>query len=279
VSIGASPPQQPPQLSPDGKWVWDGRQWQPVPVFLGDVAGVMPVKSMVAAAPAIAVAIPYSPPAIQAPAPIYVAPAAEEAITPLWEQPARSGVSLYLYVVAAAVVLVMVMIVLNSLNVIQLPWPGSGSTSDSRPAASPIPQLTVRSDYARADNYLNYYLAPALVALNQTLPNLSLTCNGTLSNSCLDSIKSTDKQLKHVLAVIDRGNFPPCIATGMSKLRIDFAGMDSGLTLALSAYQQNQKNLVAEGLNRFGSLGPAVAADAKSVDQAQKTCNTQPDGP
>jgi hypothetical protein len=238
----------------------------------------MPVKSAAATAPAVAVTIPYRPPAIQAPAPIYVAPAAEQ-ITPLWEQPARSGVSLYLYVVAAAVVLVMVMVVLNSMGIIQLPWPGSGSTADSRPPASPIPQLTVRSDYARADNYLNYYLAPALGSLNQTLPNLSLTCNGTLSHSCLDSIRATDKQLKNVLAVIDRGNFPDCIATGMSKLRIDFAGMESGLTLALSGFKQNQKNLVAEGLKRFGSFGPAVAADAKSVDQASKTCNTQPVGP
>jgi hypothetical protein len=279
VSIGASPPQQPPQLSPDGKWVWDGRQWQPVPVVLGDVAGVMPMKSAVATAPSVAVALPYSPPAIQAPAPIYVAPAAEE-VTPLWEQPARSGVSLYLYVAAAAVVLVMVMIVLNSLNFIQLPWPGSGTTSDSRPAVTPTPQLLVRSDSARADSFLTYSLTPALVAVNQTLPTLTLSCNGTLSNSCLDAIRATDKQLKHVLSVIDHGNIPPCIATGMDKLRIDFDGMDSGLTLALSAYQQNQKNLVAEGLKRFGSFGPAVAADAKAVDQAQKTqCSTQLVGP
>jgi hypothetical protein len=239
----------------------------------------MPVHRGVAAAPSVAVAIPYSPPAIQAPAPIYVAPAAE-AITPLWQQPARSGVSLYLYVVAAAVVLVMVMIVLNSLNVIRLPWPGSASTSDTRPTASPIPQLTVRSDYARADSFLNYSLAPALVALNQTVPAISLSCNGTLSNSCLDSIKATDKQLKHVLSVIDPGNIPPCIATSMGKLRIDFSGMESGLTLAQSGFKENKKNLVAEGLSRFGSLGQAVAADAKSVDQALKSqCNTQVVGP
>lgn len=125
-----------------------------------------------------------------------------------------------------------------------------------------------------------YSLTPALVAVNQTLPALTLSCNGTLSNSCLDAIKATDKQLKHVLSVIDHGNIPPCIATGMTKLRIDFSGMDSGLTLALSGFQENKKNLVAEGLNRFGSLGQAVAADAKSVDQAQKTqCSTQLVGP
>jgi hypothetical protein len=278
VSIGASPPQQPPQLSPDGKWVWDGRQWQPVPVVIGDVAGVIPVKSPVAASPAVATTIPYSPHVIQAPARIFVPPPAEE-ITPLWAEPARSGVSLYLYVVAGAVVLVMLMIVLNSLNFIQLPWFGSGSTADIRPMVTPTPQLLVRSDYARADNFLNYSFAPALVALNQTVPALSLSCNGTLSNSCLDAIKATDKQLKHVLSVIDHGNIPPCLGTGMGKLRIDFAGMESGLTLALSGFQENKKNVVADGLSRFGSLGQAVAADAKSVDQAKPQCNTQVVGP
>ena len=30
MSIDASPPAQPPQMSPDGNWVWDGSQWQPV---------------------------------------------------------------------------------------------------------------------------------------------------------------------------------------------------------------------------------------------------------
>lgn len=144
MSIGASPPQQPPQLSPDGKWVWDGRQWQPVPVVIGDVAGVMPVRTAVAASPAVAVAIPYSPPVMQA-HPIFVPPAAEE-VAPLWEQPARSGVSLYLYVVAGAVVLVMLMIVLNSLNFIQLP-----GRAPERPRTAGLRSLRYRNfSFARS---------------------------------------------------------------------------------------------------------------------------------
>jgi hypothetical protein len=239
----------------------------------------MPPQGTVASAPSVAVVLPYSPPAIQAPAPIYVAPDAD-AITPLWQHPARSGVSLYLYVLAAAVVLVMVMIVLNSLNVIQLPWPGSASTSDTRPTASPIPQLTVRSDYARADSFLNYSLAPAMLAWDQTVPALNQSCISTLSNSCLEALKATDKELKHVLSVIDNGAIPPCIAGGMDKLKVDLSGMESGLTLGLSGFQQNKKNLLAEGISRFFSLGMAVPADIKALDQAQKTqCSTQVVGP
>src|SRR5258708_37224961 len=29
--IGANPTLQPPQISPDGKWIWDGQNWQPLP--------------------------------------------------------------------------------------------------------------------------------------------------------------------------------------------------------------------------------------------------------
>ena len=138
----------------------------------------------------------------------------------------------------------------------------------------------MRSDYARADNFLNYSLAPALLAWDQTVPALNQSCISTLSNSCLEALKATDKELKHVLSVIDHGTIPPCISVGMDKLKIDLSGMESGLTLGLSGFQQNRKNLLTEGITRFFSLGMAVPADVKSLDQAQKTqCNTQLVGP
>src|SRR5258708_10689372 len=97
VSIGSSPPQTPPQLSPDGRWVWDGQKWQPVPVVVGDLAGIVPVAAAAAApAPAPArAAVVYSPPK-------YVAPPPEEPVVPLWQEPPRQGISMYLFVAAAA---------------------------------------------------------------------------------------------------------------------------------------------------------------------------------
>ena len=118
MSVGSSPPQTPPQLSPDGRWVWDGHQWQPVAVVVGDVAGVVPV-AIAAPAPAPAVVVQYSPP-------VYVAPPPEETVVPLWQEAPRQGISIYLFAAAALAVLVMAMMALNSMNIVRLPWQSDG---------------------------------------------------------------------------------------------------------------------------------------------------------
>src|ERR1700716_2882259 len=108
MSVGSSPPQVPPQVSPDGRWVWDGRQWQPVPVVVGDVAGVAPVVVATAPVPVPAVAQ-YTPPSIQvAPVIPYAVPVAEGGVVPLWVQdrPRIGGASMYLFVAAALVALI-----------------------------------------------------------------------------------------------------------------------------------------------------------------------------
>ena len=273
MSIGSSPPQTPPQLSPDGRWVWDGQKWQPVPVVVGDLAGIVPVAAAAAApAPAPArAAVVYSPPK-------YVAPPPEEPVVPLWQEPPRQGISMYLFVAAAAVVLIMAMMALNSLQIYRLPWQSDGQ-SQARPTAAPTPLLTERTDYALANRFLNFSLAPAVAALNLTLPAIGQSCSGTPTNSCLNAITATDQQVTKVLAVIDRGEIPPCIAPGMSKIRADFATMDAGLQLAIKGFKDDSKTEVAQGLARYGSAGPALQADGKALDLALKTCSTDSTGP
>ena len=271
MSVGSSPPQTPPQLSPDGRWVWDGHQWQPVPVVVGDVAGVVPVAPAPAPAPA-RVVFAYTPPQ-------YVAPPHEEAVVPLWQEPPRQGISIYLFAGAALVVLIMAMMGLNSLNIVRLPWQSDGQTQ-VRATPTPLPPLATRSDYARADRFLNFSLSPAVVALNKTLPAIGQTCIGVLTNSCLNSVTASDQQLKKVLAVIDGADIAPCIAPGASKIRVDFAQMDDGLQLAVKGFQDQNKSEVGQGLTRFASVGTPLQADAKALDQALKTqCSTDPTGP
>jgi hypothetical protein len=289
VSIEATPPAKPPRVSPDGNWVWDGTKWQPNVAAMpweGADATVVSEASVAKNAPSpvvqqlLAVTRPYSPPAA-APASNYVYPVAEQPVTPLWVEAPRSGKRPYLYFVAGLVVLVVAGILLNTLGITQLPWPGSASTPSGRatpaPSASP---LTVRSDFARADRFLNLSLAPALVALNQTGPALNSTCYGTLSNGCFDAITTTVKQLKSVLVVIDRGDIPQCIAASMSKVRGDLAAMDGGLELALKAYADNLTSELAQGFRQFVPPAQALLADSQSADRAQKTlCSTVPTGP
>jgi hypothetical protein len=85
MSVGIGPP----QVSPDGKWVWDGQKWVPIP-------------SMEAVAP--------------------------EPSAPLWQQRTPSGPSIYRYAAGAAVVVVVLLVILNATNIIQIPWPGSSPT-------------------------------------------------------------------------------------------------------------------------------------------------------
>jgi hypothetical protein len=185
---------------------------------------------------------------------------------------------MYLFVAAAAVVLIMAMMALNSLQIYRLPWQSDGQ-SQVRPKPTPTPLLSERTDYARADRFLNISFAPAVAALNLTLPAIGQSCNGTLTSSCLNAINATDQQVIRVLAVIDRGELPPCIAPGMSKVRADFATMDTGLQLAIKGFKDDSKTEVAQGLARFGAAGPALQADGKALDQALKTCSLDRTGP
>jgi hypothetical protein len=98
MSVGIGPP----QVSPDGKWVWDGQKWVPIP-------------TMEAVAP--------------------------EPSTPLWQQRTPSGPSIYRYAAGAAVAVVLLLVVLNATNIIQIPWPGTSPTV-TMAHGSPIPLVS-----------------------------------------------------------------------------------------------------------------------------------------
>jgi hypothetical protein len=292
VSAEAGPPIQPPQLSPDGKYVWDGSQWQPIadpaePVHRGVFAAWNAIKVEPADPVAAAQPVQFQP-QVQTPMLVREPPApaidyayeVDEPVTPLWQQPTRSGKTNYLYAGAGLVVFVIAIMLLNSFNFFQFAWLNSSS---SNPVASPQPSPVVdqtRSEFGRADRFLNGSLAPALTELGDTLQKMQ-TCNGTLSNSCYDAINSTDPELKKVLAVIDHEtNIPPCIAAPMKSFRADVVVMQSGIQLALKGYKDNQRGEVGNGLSQFSRGGQAMVADGHTADQALKTqCTKDLEGP
>jgi len=302
VSVDAGPPIPPPQLSPDGKYVWDGSQWQPIadssePVHKGVFAAWNSIQ--VEPADPVAELAQRTPMQVQAPAPMPIqmgppmqveAPAPDmdysytvndPTITPLWLKSTSTGVSKYLYFGAALVVVVIVLMILNSLNFMSLPFIGSGTeqaakASPTPPAYTPSP---VRSEFSRADGFLNGSLGPAMDNLVQPITAMQ-SCSGTLSNACFDAMNGAVSPLKNVLAVIDRGPISHCIAAPMKELRSDFANMQIGLTRALKGYNDNQRAELDSGLYAFVRNAQALTADAKAVDQAEKTlCSTDPEGP
>lgn len=292
MSIDASPPAQPPQMSPDGNWVWDGSQWQPVTggepthegVFAAYAHKVEAADQAVGVAQPAAVAAPVQAmaPAVDYP---YPAPAvdygyaAPELVVPLWEQPTSSRKTVYLYAGGAVVLFLMVLIVLNSISLLSLPFIGGRGSSNPPQAtnASPAPHA-VRSEFGRADLFLNGSLAPAVAALEDTKAAME-SCSAELSNNCFNAITASDQQLKNVLSVIDHGRIPSCIAAPLKVLRNDFAQMDSGLQLGLRGFKDNQSSYVVNGVHQFRQVAGSQQGDTNAVNSAAQRCNADLEGP
>jgi hypothetical protein len=281
-------------MSPDGNWVWDGSQWQPVTSVEPTHEGVFAAyahkvevaeQTAAVAQPAVAVApVPAAAPAVDYP---YPAPAvdygyaAPETALPLWQQQKSSGKTVYLYGGGAVVLFVMVLIVLNSINFVSLPFIGGRTSSSSPPAGkpSPAPSPVSRSEYSRADIFLNGSFGPALATFGQIDPPMA-TCTGDFTNTCFNAITITDPPLKAVLAVIDQGPIPPCIADAMAKFKTDLAFMEGGLQTALKAYQTNNRSQLVDGLYRFTHYGVFLNPDVAAADNALKTrCSKEKEGP
>jgi hypothetical protein len=221
----------PPKISPDGKWVWDGQKWAPIP-------------SMEVAAP--------------------------EVSTPLWEQPPRSGPGLYQYGAVGAVLLVVLIVILNATSIISIPWPfGGGSPTVTMVHGSPKPLI---SDYDQANRFLNVSLAPELVKLGNTLKPLQASCLGTLNSDCLAALNASNDQMTIVLAVIDKGGIPNCIAIGMKAIRGDLQGMAGGLGVALHGYRDGSSDEVHTGIYQFAAVAQSLTPDANTVDAELPTC-------
>jgi len=295
VSIDASPPAQPPQMSPDGNWVWDGSQWQPVTgvepthegVFAAYAQKVEAADQAVGVAQSAAVAAP-----VEAAAPAvdysYPAPAvdygyaAPEPVVPLWQQPKSSRKTVYLYVGGAVILFLIVLIVLNSISLVSLPFIGARTPSNSPQAAVPTPKAasTTRSQFARADSYLNGPYAAAIVSFNQSLPAWQACTGESLSNNCFTALSATDQQLTNLLSVVDHGVAPTCIAGPVTSLRYDLGVMDAGIKLGLQGYKNNNLSDLTTGLYRFRRFGQSYQSDIIAIDNAKTTqCSRELEGP
>jgi hypothetical protein len=286
VSIDTGPPAQPPQLSPDGNWVWDGSQWQPV---TGD--GAAPAHAGVFRAYDSIVVEP-SAPTVEAAAPLgvqyeqqYPAPApaidysyggSQPDLTPLWQQSKGGGYGRYLYFGAAILLFVMVLIVLNSMSFVQLPFISTGSKSSPPQAivtTSPTPD-TSGPDSVRADRFLNGQLKPALVPFDDTLPAVVRGCVGNLSTACFDALTATDQQVNKLMTVIANGDIPSCISVPTTRLKADVKGMDDQIKSGLSGYTDNNKYTLQSATRGFWNNVDAATADISAAQQASKKCYT-----
>jgi hypothetical protein len=259
MSVGIGPP----QVSPDGKWVWDGQKWLPLP------------PQGAAALPFEAASIPYIAPVIAPepqPAPVAYVYTPEQPATPAWERPAPSGPNVFSFAAAGAILLVLVLVLLNVTNIISIPWPGAPSgPTVTMIHGSPKPLV---SDYVLADHFLNISLGPAIVQLANTLPAVRASCGAgaTLSSACHNAILATNDQMTNVLSVIDHAGIPACIAIGVKAIRNDLQDMAGGIGVALHGFQDSSADEVNTGIQHFATVAQSLQPDATKIDAEVPTC-------
>jgi hypothetical protein len=251
MSVGLGPP----QVSPDGKWIWDGQKWLPIPQ-------AEPV------APAAA-SIPYSAPEPEPAAYVY----SPEVSPPLWQQPAGpTQLSPYRIGAAGAVVLLLIVVLLNATNIISIPWPWiAAEPTVTMIHGSPKP---IVSDYVLADRFLNLELGPAIVSLANTLPPVQTSCAPAtnLSSACHTAINATNTQMLNVLSVINHAGIPNCIAVGTKALQNDLQGMSGGIGVALHGFQDSSSDEVNTGIYHFAVVAQSLQPDANTINAEVATC-------
>ena len=269
-------------LSPDRKWVWDGRQWLPVadpnaPAHQGvfkafDVATKDLPPPVVDVRP-VPVQMPYtvSRPAKgkQQPQPLGV----------LWDRP-KTGLNRYLYIAAGGLVAVIALVLV--LQYVEIGLPTTSAVQSPRPTASPVPALSARSDAARADRYMNGILFPALNNLNDTLTPVARFCHTVMTTVCGAAVPPADRDMKAVLKVMDSttGLVPGCISAGVAGMRRDLGAMDVNLVGASTAFDNNDTNAVRFDLNTYRASLQLLANDEKLTTQTlQPACTSDVTGP
>ncbi len=274
MSVDSSPPVQPPQLSPDGQWVWDGTQWQPVAAAEPVHAGVFPSwtgTQVEAPDPTLqfaehaAAPVQYqSPPAVD-----YSYQQADEPAVPLWQQPKGSNKSLFLYPIAGLAVLVVAMIILNSVGYVQLPFVGASSATPSQaPNPSPTPDFS-GPESVRADRLFKS-VDPVVASLENTIRPLNRYCATILSSGCFDAVSASDQQVLVVIAVFKNVDIPKCIEMPMKKVLADLQAMDAELKAARSGFQDNSTSAVGWAVQQFEVSYQKMRVDLLDVAQVKK---------
>jgi hypothetical protein len=275
-------------MSPDGKYVWNGHEWVAVAVSSTDAGhlGVFPSWSQIAEPPAPAAAVPARPVAVQPPAiqyPPHVSNpldySAGGAVTPLWEQRPKSGMTNYLYIGAGAIAVVVVLVLLNTWG--PLLWSlafGAPEAPIVVKPTPPLPALTARTEYARADRFVTRILNPAMTDLNQAMTLYRQTCTGALTTSCQNNIIATEAQVKNTMSLIDHAQIPVCISGSVARMSAELAGMDKALQAANKAYNDNSQPQLAQALAQFAAASRQLPAD-NAATVAKTGCDTQATGP
>lgn len=277
MSIDSSPPAQPPQMSPDKKWFWDGAAWRPIPVheaafpnWKGIGSGFTPEVAAPAAVAPVRRAV--------APTPAYrMAGPAPDVAAPRWntQPPVRAKVRKFGVMAAGVGVLIAVVALVSVLATMALT---ARPAAQPQAAASPTPGPATRSDSAWA-SYVVKSLTSPMADLKDTTSQTRTTCVVGMTSSCADTVQAIGNQVAAILPLLDKATIPLCIAAQETRLHADLTAMNAGAQLAFKGFHDNKKSEFASGLGQVNSLAGQVQNDFVAVSKAAPGCDSQVTGP
>ncbi len=273
-------------MSPDGKYVWDGQQWVPVAgsadaghrslfpswnATHAEVAGAPAAPPPTLFRPKRAAGIVYQPTIADPNAPVE---------TPTWDRTPKGKARWGMYIGAGLLGLIVLAVFINTWGPLVVAYfvPAPEPPRVVKPSPTP-PDLTVRSDFARADNFVTYSLKPAMATAAPTFQLFGESCVA-LTQSCQNAAKNALTEVQNVEAVVDQAQLPLCAAPQLAKIRADLTGMDAGLTSAVKAFDNNNKGQLAQGLSKFRGTNKPLSVDISALAKTIGVrCDSQPAGP
>ena len=273
-------------LSPDGKWVWDGAQWQPIAHHETLFPSWQSAVAVASAAPVpapIPIPTPAPTPAVVQPViPALSYPQTGAPAAPLWKrEPKQTGMNYAMYFAAGAVGIVIILIVLNSVFPLWLLLPGpKGAPAPPAPKASPLPELAQRSDYARADYFVSVVWPSLQKDLQPALVSVSQQCTKQLTNSCQSALSAAEPLNHAALAQIQKASVPLCIAPQWAKLNADIVGLGNAMAAGDKAYTDNQGSELYAAMYAYRQFINAYNGDLSSLARVAKSqCDPTVTGP
>jgi len=282
-----------PQISPDGRWWWDGQQWQslysPDGSHRWDGKAWVPVAAAVAvpprpAAPAGGEAVPAwlpeeSAAALQGPPQIAASPSAPAEALPEWAAPRSRGRPRIVWG-AVAVIAGTLGFTLWTLKDQFPALRDFGLNSAPAPAGRSTPDPSL-SQYQRADQLLNLQLAPMLVTAGQAEQVMATDCGQghVLDQACRAAMTDAYHKIDLVIQQIDKSDAPPCIQPQLKDYRNLLNLADTNLSMAVQAFDKRDLGMTAQQIQNFATVIQSSGARGQALQSALDACpKTLPGG-
>jgi len=199
--------------------------------------------------------------------PIPPPPEVQPEPTPAWVSPQPKSSRLWIYLTG----LLLIIVIAGGGVWVRGQILANQAGDQAAAAVAPTPLL---SDYERADRFLNIDLSPAFVALVTPLQNVQKDCSPkTMLPACKPDLIATNKAMITGDDALSRQrDIPICIAREVNQFKADWQGMEQGVSLAISGYNDNSYELYLQGMVKFAEIAQYIKPDMDRITTAEKTC-------